>query len=64
MCLSMTHEALHNQLLEARYGEVSAYTDEMAKISDLAIKAGFSQEVWQAMLAEFDQTMIEEGKYT
>lgn len=68
MCLSMTHEELHNLLLEARfearYGEVSAYKDEMAKISDLAIKSGFSQEVWQAMLAEFDQTMIEEDKYT
>lgn len=64
MCLTIEIEELHNQLLEARFGEAYAYKDEMAKISDLAIKAGFSQEVWQAMLAEFDQTMIEEDKYT
>lgn len=59
MCLTIEIEELHNQLLEARCGAGSD-EDEMAKISDLAIKAGFSQEQWQAMLAEFDQTMIEE----
>lgn len=64
MCITIEIEELHNLLLEARQGEASAYKDEMAKIKDLAIKAGFSQEVWQAMLAEFDQTMIEEDKYT